>query len=90
MSSSAVIDGTILVYDRQGRSDVVDAFRLAGWKPMKPGGDRGYIYLSRSESNGDTPRYVTYGTKAEVDRLVAALDQIIREGGGGFDAYPYG
>jgi len=90
MPRGGVIDGSIFVYDRQGRSDVVDAFRMAGWKPMKRGGETGYYYLSRSESDGGTPRYVTYGTKAEVDRLAKALDQVLREGGGGFDPYIYG
>lgn len=90
MTREKLIDGAILVYDRQARSDVVDAFRIAGWKPRKRGADIGYTYLSRSECHGDTPRYVTRGTEAEVERLLAALARIRQEGGGGFDAYPYG
>lgn len=90
MTRDKLIHGVIHVYDRQARSDVVDAFKIAGWKPRKRGADTGYDYLSKSECDGDTPRYITSGTEAQVERLIAALDRILQEGGGGFDAYLYG
>lgn len=82
-----LIEGTILVYDRAARSDVVEAFKRAGWKSRGVGEAKGYVYLSRSECNGDTPRYLTSGTRSEIDRLQAALVEVLNEGGGGFDPY---
>jgi len=89
---SKVCHGIIYVYDRQARSDVVEAFRRAKWKPVARAmtdasyNSGTYEYLSRDASDG-TPRYVTHGTEEAVRRLEAAIGEIRREGGGGFECY---
>jgi len=85
--SERIYDGVIFVYDRQARSDVVEAFRRAGWKPRNESGSFRYQYLSRSECSGETPRYLTHATMEEVDRLAKALEEVSREGGGGYESY---
>lgn len=34
--SARIVEGVILVYDREARSELVRAFKRAGWKPVRP------------------------------------------------------
>lgn len=71
--------GAILVFDREGRSSVVEAFRRARWSRDN------YRYLAR---DGDAEaRYFTVASRDELDRLYAAVESLLREGHGGFELY---
>lgn len=72
--------GTILVFNRKGRTTVCEAFRRAGWLPSQ----RTYIARGR-EDRGDVARYMTMdATRADLDRLYAAFNTLPP---GGFEAY---
>lgn len=71
--------GAILVFDREGRSSVVEAFRRARWSRSN------YSYLARE---GDAEaRYITNASRGELDRLYEAVEGLLREGRGGFELY---
>ena len=71
------ITGCIFVSHRQARSVVT--------KALKASGVRG-TYLSRAESGG-TARFVTSGTRAQLDVLYAILSHLSHADVDGIEAY---
>lgn len=76
--------GTILVYDRAGRSAIVEAFRRAGWKAGKQ-----YYYVARQRMGGGEIAeacYMTEATVADLARLYAVFRSLPSDVGG-FESY---